>query len=411
MVDDLGYLKAYRKNVDVTVLNKHVTGEVCNDYLESSIFIKATAVILPLTIIILNVILKFVAIILVHWLGLENKTVEISVIQSVVFLLMFFNSGLAILLINANFPGFNESGFLFNGMYTDFSDDWYDQISQFFITPMFAQLIFPITAFLPGYIMQKVMAMLDRRFTDKKLYKTHCTLSYDYADLYSGTEHLLYEKYPRLLNIIFVSSFYGFNLPLLPILIFISLIISYIVDKIVVALYHRKPPLYDDTLNVVSIHFLKWAAFFYIAIAYWVLTNLQIFSNYVNPIKYQAQVKYYDHHVFELPDTLQETIVLFFAIGILIYCIINMVYFIVQPLFSSTNQQELMEFEDLRPFYAAMDPASLEFWITEEKQIRNKFNYKYLFDEFYQKIQKAKEDFRVRNSIKEKVLQKNYISD
>lgn len=148
--------------------------------------------------------------------------------------------------------------------------------------------------------------MLDRNFSDKTLYKTKCNLAYDYADLNSGTEHLLYEKYPRLLNIIFVSSFYGFGLPLLPILIFVCLIISYFIDKIVIALYHRKPPLYDDTLNVVSIHLLKWAAFLYIAIAFWMLTNKQIFGNDLKPIAYQAQIEYYDHHILEVPDTYQE---------------------------------------------------------------------------------------------------------
>lgn len=172
LVEKEGYVDAYNKEFDVTVLEHHVIGKVCNDYLESAIFIKATAVLLPLLIIIFNVILKTLAIILVQWLGFENKTIEISIIQSVVFLLMFFNSALAILLINANIKNFNDSGVLFNGLYSDFSDDWYDKIAQFFITPMIVQLIYPINAFLPGYIIQKLQAMWDRGFTDPKLYKT-----------------------------------------------------------------------------------------------------------------------------------------------------------------------------------------------------------------------------------------------
>jgi hypothetical protein len=389
LVDQIGYLDAYNKEFNVKVLNKKISGKVCNDYLQSAVFIKAIAVLLPLLIIIFNVLLKTLAIILVKWLSFENKTIEISIIQSVVFLLMFFNSAIAILLINANIEELNsKSGVLFNGLYSDFSDDWYDKISMFFITPMFAQLIFPVTAFLPGFIIQKLLAWFDRRFTDKKLYKTTSNLAYDYADANSGTEHLLYEKYPRLLNIIFVSSFYGFSLPLLPILIFISLIISYVIDKIVVALYHRKPPLYDNTLNVVSIHFLKWAAFLYIAIAYWVITNKQLFGNRLTPIEYQAQVEFYGHYIFEMPDTPQETVVLAVAMLILLYWLVNLVYHIISPLFRTTSQEELMEFEDLKPFYEALDFLDLEFWVTEERQIRNKFKYKYLFDDLYDKLQK-----------------------
>lgn len=170
--NDIGYLKALKKEFDVHVLDKHITGQVCNDYLQSSIFIQATSVLLPLIIIVFNLLLKTLAIFLVKWLSFENKTVEISIIQSVVFVLMFFNSALAILLINANFKNFNDTGILFNGLYSDFSDDWYDKISQFFITPMFVQLIFPINAFLPGFLIQKFFAMLDRRFTDPKKYQT-----------------------------------------------------------------------------------------------------------------------------------------------------------------------------------------------------------------------------------------------
>lgn len=379
-------MESLDKKFDVTVLEHRITGEVCNDYLQSAIFIQLTAVILPLMIIIFNVFLKFLAIVLVQWLNIENKTVDIAIIQSVVFLLMFFNSALAILLINTNVEGFNDEGLFFNGLYSDFSDDWFDKISIFFISPMFAQVIFPINAFLPGYIIQKGLAMLDRNFSNPKLYKTKCSLAYDYANLNSGTDHLLYEKYPRLLNIIFVSSFYGFGLPLLPIVIFISLIISYFVDKIVVALYHRKPPLYDDTLNVISIHFLKWAAFLYIAVAYWMLTNKQIFGNDLKPIAYQAQIEFYDHYIFEIPDTPQECVVLVVALIILLILVIDLVFRLFSPLWETSNEEELMEFEDLPEFPKALDDKSLAYWVHEEKQIREKYHYKYLFDDFYQKI-------------------------
>lgn len=406
-----GYFTALNREFDVTVLDHHITGQVCNDYLQSAIFIQLTAVILPLMIIVFNVVLKMLAIILVNWLGIENKTVNISIIQSVVFILMFFNSAIAILLINSNVEGANQNGLFFNGLYSDFSDDWFDKISMFFLTPMFAQIIFPITYFVPGYIIQKGLAMLDRNFTDPKLYKTKCNLAYDYAEANSGTEHLLYEKYPRLLNIIFVSLFYGFGMPLLPILIFISLVISYFFDKIAVALYHRKPPLYDDTLNVVSIHFLKWAAFLYIAVAYWMLTNKQLFGNDLKPIAYQAQIEYFDHHIFEWPDTPQESVVLIVALLILLYCLINLVFHLIEPLFESTSDEELMEFEDLESFPKALNQRSLTFWVTEEKQIREKYGYKYLFDDFYQKISMRFNSANERKSFKYQAPPKRFITD
>jgi hypothetical protein len=413
--DDLskqdGYFKAVNEEFDVTVLEHHVTGMVCSEYLQASVFIQLTAVIIPLMIIIFNVILKMIAIILVNWLCIDNKTINISIIQSVVFILMFFNSALAILLINANIEDVEDDGLFFSGLYSDFSDAWFDKISMFFITPMFAQIIFPVTYFVPEYLIQKGLAMLDRSFTSAKLYKTKCNLAYDYAEVNSGTEHLLYEKYPRLLNIIFVSCFYGFGLPLLPILIFISLIISYFFDKVAVALYHRKPPLYDDTLNVVSIYFLKWAAFIYIAVAYWMLTNKQIFGNDLQPIAYEAQIQYYNHHILEWPDTPQETVVLIVALIVLLYNLVNLILHLATPLFESTIFEDLMEFEDLEPFSKVLNKRSLTYWVTEEKQIREKYGYKYLFDDFYQQISARFNSAHERKSFRFQAPTKKFIND
>ena len=386
LVEEDGYINAMNKEFDVAVFGSHITGAAWNDYLKSAIFIQLTGILLPCMIILFNLLLKTFAILLVRWMKFENKTKEIAFIQSVVFLLMFFNSALSILLINTNIPNLNPKGILFNGLYSDFSDDWYDKISQFFITPMFIQLIFPLNAFLPDYIIQKTLAILDRGFSDPKLYKTKWKIAYDYAELNSGTEHLLFEKYPRLLNIIFVSAFYGFSLPLLPILIFVSLIISYIFDKIVVALYHRKPPLYDETLNVISIHLLKWAAFLYIAISYWVLTNNQMFGNDLKPIEYQAKIEDFGHKVFEIPDKIQQKILLFVALAIFLYLLLDVAFHLLHQWCKITSDDDVLEFEDLQPFHKALDDKSLKFWVNEERHIRQRLGYKYLFDSFYQKL-------------------------
>lgn len=326
---------------------------------------------------------------------------------------MFFNSALTILLINTYVPGVKNGSILFNGLYSDFSDDWYDKIAEFFITPMFVQIIYPLTMFIPDLIIQRGLAMLDRNFSNPKQYKTKSTLAYDYAELNSGTEHLLYEKYPRLLNIVFVSTFYGFGLPILPVVILASLVVSYFLDKLIVMFYHRKPPLYDDTLNKVSIEFLKLAALFYISIAYWVLTNKQMFGNRLHPIEYQAKIETYDHYIFEMPDTVQETVVLFVVLFMMAYNIVNFLWIVLTPLFESTSDEEMMEFEDLTPFSQALNDKDTDYWYHEEKQIRSKLGYKYLFDSLYDKLE-AKEQ---QNLIKgegynsEGAMFKQHISD
>lgn len=79
--------------------------------------------------------------------------------------------------------------------------------------------------------------------------------------------------------LVFMSAMYSFGMPVINILNIISLILGYLIEKIIVAWYFRKPPLYDDTLNRNTVYYMKWASLIYCAFAYWMITNKQIFEN------------------------------------------------------------------------------------------------------------------------------------
>lgn len=73
--------------------------------------------------------------------------------------------------------------------------------------------------------------------------------------------------------LVYMAMFYGFGLPVLFFIILICFLISYFVDKLAVAWYHRKPPMYDDTLSVNAVYIMKWAGFIHLAVSYWFLSN------------------------------------------------------------------------------------------------------------------------------------------
>ena len=116
-----------------------------------------------------------------------------------------------------------------------------------------------------------------------------------YAYLNSGIEHEIYEKYPRLMLLIFMSAMYSFGMPVINILNIVSLIIGYIFEKIIVAWYFRKPPLYDDTLNRNTVYYMKWASLIYCGFAYWMVTNRQVFENQPVVRDFQMQMLEFDH--------------------------------------------------------------------------------------------------------------------
>ena len=130
-----------------------------------------------------------------------------------------------------------------------------------------------MTNILVDYSLQKAEEIWNRRCTAKHKYMTVSKSARRYADINSGCEHPLHEKYPRMLLIVFMAMFYGFGLPVIMILTCLCLIITYVFDKIIVAWYHRKPPLYDDTLSRNAIYFMKWGGALYASVSYWMLGN------------------------------------------------------------------------------------------------------------------------------------------
>ena len=126
--------------------------------------------------------------------------------------------------------------------------------------------------------------------------------------------------------------------------------------------------------------------FFYIAFGYWLISNKVFFGNDFTTIEYQAQIIESDHYIFEIPDKPQQIVVLVVALLILLYLVVDFVILIIQAIFKTTLDRSKLNFEGLIPFYDALDKNSLQLWLQEENFIRKKLCYKYLFDEFYEKL-------------------------
>lgn len=240
---------------------------------------------------------------------------------------------------------------MFDGSYTDFSDEWFEDIAFFFISPLFLETIAPITGEITDYCFFIFYYLLDRNFSKKTLYKTKHPTALAYADQYSGPETCYYEKYPRLMNIIFVSMFYGFGQPFFFVLTLAVFIVSYYVEKFVTAFHYQKPPMYDDTLSNNTVYFLKWGGFFYIAIGWWSLTNRQMFDNVVLPLRYQEDLDMYGHTVVNVLTLNRYLIVFFAAIGIFLLFTVFDIYDMCKGMFSEEGSvEELMDIEQLPEF-------------------------------------------------------------
>ncbi|CAI2376938.1 unnamed protein product [Moneuplotes crassus] len=388
---DLGRKETMKLTETVEIGGEIHSGFICEDYLKSDRILFFISLVVPLLIIVSNQVIKHVSVFLCKWIGFDKRTNEISMIQILCFAMLFFNNALVIFLLNArfvNFPVFNE---LFDGDHEDFDNSWYREIAPFIISPMFIQIIFPIQNFLPDLVIQQGLAWLDRRFTSQKLYKTNCNTALQYAELNSGTDHALFEKYPRLVNIVMLSMMYAFQLPIFLILTFICLIFSYIFDKVAVAYYHRKPPLYDDTLNNVSVHIMKWGAAFYLCLCYWVVSNRQMFGNVLEPKHYQEEIDIYHHYIFVKDPYVFQSVLRWTAITLIVIFAAYDIFNLFSILFiSSSSKEELQSLEYLPDLTHCIPLKYIENALMEEKIIREKFGYKKMFDATVQDFFRAR---------------------
>jgi hypothetical protein len=73
---------------------------------------------------------------------METVSMRMNSIKTFIFFAQFFNTGLILLIVNANLS--NQGIYFLDGKYTDFTKDWFDNIGGFFVETKIIQLFTPI---------------------------------------------------------------------------------------------------------------------------------------------------------------------------------------------------------------------------------------------------------------------------
>lgn len=90
---------------------------------------------------------------------------------------------------------------------------------------------------------------------------------------------LLYEyRYSSMLNTIFVTLMYGTGLPILYFFAFLSLGITYWVDKWALLRVYQTPPRYDITLQKTTREWTNIAVLLHLIIGLWMFSNSILFN-------------------------------------------------------------------------------------------------------------------------------------
>ena len=104
-------------------------------------------------------------------------------------------------------------------------------------------------------------------------------------DLYSGPDFIIHFKYSFILNVTYVTMFYGAGLPILFPIAVLSYIIFYICERYQLAQTYTMPPAMDDMLTKNALDLLGYSPILLLLNGFWMFSNKQMFGGVVNRIE------------------------------------------------------------------------------------------------------------------------------
>ncbi len=201
LLDTIGITKAYEYAFpNMSVLNQTV--KPCNDWVVA--YIKFNSITYAITIIIpiLNALITVSLTKLTHIEKNKSLTSDKSSNMFKIFIGQFINTGLNLLIVNANVPAirsWNKNFPILNGSYSDFSSDWFKNVG---CTIFFTMIIFIFTPHI-GVLIEALVIWV-RRLCDSCNFKgkgSKLSDSKSFMQLYVGPDFMIDERYAQVIFI------------------------------------------------------------------------------------------------------------------------------------------------------------------------------------------------------------------
>lgn len=193
-----------------------------------------------------------------------------------IFYMNLLNYGLVYMLApwdsrESKLPGVEK---IFGGMYTDFNAYWFNDVGDLIVGTMVFNMYYPILEFVMYWAIRWLYRAIDQRSccTNNEKRSRAKTMQ-GFEATYSGPEFQIHWKYAYILNVVYVTCFFGPGLPILFPIGLCSLIVLYVVERLMVAYSYQRPPMYDSTINATTLRLLWLAPICYLISASWMYSN------------------------------------------------------------------------------------------------------------------------------------------
>lgn len=144
-------------------------------------------------------------------------------------------------------------------------------------------------------------------------------------ELYAGPDYIIHFKYSGILNVTYVTMMYGIGLPLLFPIALLSYFVYWAVERYQVAYTYKLPPQMDQRMTVNAMRLISYVPVIFLANAYWMLSNRQIFENVTNKLEMTGTEMESSHTWNELLYVKPSTPILLVCIVIVVIAVIRTV--------------------------------------------------------------------------------------
>lgn len=180
-------------------------------------------------------------------------------------------------------------------------------------------------------------------------------------------------KYATAMNTILTSFMYALALPLMFPIGALTFINIYVVEKLCVAYWYQKPPMYGAELNGSALAIMRWAPLTYFAMGYWIMGNKQIFNNSADPLTYVNMPIPTDHNGAPWNSNGPAIPMFFFLVGFcVVLCCGDLFRCCLKRCDMIQDTDEIEVDEQLGNYFETLPNHSRKNWLATEVNNRNR---------------------------------------
>jgi hypothetical protein len=282
----LCFCLAYKSNPGVGYLDEN---DLCYQRFHQYVSGYAISQSVTIVITIVNTIITMLCKFLISKVGYHTITGEITAVTMSIFLASFFNTAILLLLADADLSQITLLSWIpIAGPFPDLTEQWYIVVAPSLIMTMMINAFYPYIDLGISFGTLALYRCLDQGFSTyiccKKEKTTKCKTIQAYVNIYAGPMHAMSYRYSAILVATWICMMYGVALPIMFPIGSITMFNYYIVDRLLIAYYFRRPPIYDDKLNKYALVMLKYAPVLLLFFGYWTIGNMQVFNADIVPL-------------------------------------------------------------------------------------------------------------------------------